>query len=318
MLPCRLASFAGGRVGKVVVAGSSNTDMIVRVPRIPGPGETVLGGTFQTAAGGKGANQAVAAARAGATVVFITALGTDALGDAALEGFRRDGISVDLVRRAPHVPSGVALILVDESGQNSIAVAPGANSELRPEDVAPLATALEPGDVLLLQLEIPLPTVEAAARHAASRGARVILDPAPARALPSSLLSLVSLVTPNESEAEQLSGMAVATEEGLRRAAAALHARGVPDVLITLGARGVFVSTSGGASSIVPGFDVPVVDTTAAGDVFSGALASALVEGRPLADAIGFASAAAALSVTRMGAQPSAPGREEIEGKMRK
>ena len=303
-------------MGKVVVAGSSNTDMIVRVPRIPGPGETVLGGTFQTAAGGKGANQAVAAARAGATVVFVTAIGADAFGDAALESFRRDGISVDLVRRVPDVPSGVALILVDESGENSIAVAPGANSELRPEDVGPLATALEPGDVLLLQLEIPLGTVEAAARAAVGRGARVILNPAPARPLPSSLLSLISLITPNESEAEQLSGSAVTTDEGLRRAAAALHARGVPGVLITLGARGVFVSVAG-ASSIVPGFDVAAVDTTAAGDVFSGALAAALVEGRPLADAIGFASAAAALSVTRIGAQPSAPERGEIEEMMR-
>lgn len=298
---------------KVVVVGSSNTDMTVRVPRIPAPGETVLGSQFRITAGGKGANQAVAAARAGAEVVFVTALGADGLGDSALENFVREGIDAGLVRRVPDAPSGVALIVVhDGSGENAIAVAPGANLALRPADVDPLAGVLEPGDVVLLQLEIPIETVGAAARIAAGCGARVILNPAPARALPDSLLGAASMLTPNEAEAEQLAGVPVNGTAGLSRAAAALQARGARDVLITLGARGVFASTGGG-SELVAGFPVTAVDTTAAGDVFNGTLAAALVEGRSIRDAIRFASAAAAISVTRAGAQASAPRRDEIE-----
>jgi ribokinase len=300
-------------VRKVVVVGSSNTDMTVRVPRIPAPGETVLGSHFQITAGGKGANQAVAAARAGAQVVFVTALGADALGDTALENVVREGIDAGLVRRVPDAPSGVALIVVhDGSGENAIAVAPGANLALRPADVDPLAGVLEPGDVVLLQLEIPIETVEAAARIAVTRGARVILNPAPARVLPDSLLGAVSMLTPNEAEAEQLAGAAMKGTAGLSGAAAALHARGARDVLITLGARGVFASTGDG-SALVAGFAVTAVDTTAAGDVFNGALAAALVGGRSTGDAIRFGCAAAAISVTRPGAQVSAPRRDEIE-----
>jgi ribokinase len=298
--------------GRVVVVGSTNTDMTVRVPRIPAPGETILGYGFQTTAGGKGANQAVAAARAGGTVVFVTAVGTDSLGDRAVEGLVRENIDVGLVRRVADVPSGVALIFVDDAGENSIAVAPGANLELRPEDVEPLDGLLHAGDVVLLQLEIPLATVDAASRLATKHGARVILNPAPAQALPDSLLAAVSILTPNEAEAGQLAGFAVGDEIDLTRAADTLHRRGVHGVLITLGARGVF--TSGiGASELAGGFTVAAIDTTAAGDVFNGALAVALVERQSLRHAIRFASAAAALSVTRMGAQASAPWRDEIE-----
>lgn len=297
---------------RVIVVGSSNTDMTIRVPHIPAPGETVLGGRFQTSAGGKGANQAVAAARAGAEVVLVAAVGRDTLGDSAMENFRRERIGVDLIRRVPRVPSGVALIVVhDSSGENAIAVAPGANLALRPADVERLDDLLAPGDVLLLQLEIPLDTVEAAARIAARRGARVILNPAPARALPDSLIAATSTLTPNEAEAEQLAGVPVSDDAGLERAAAALHGRGARDVLVTLGARGVFVS-SAGVRELVPAFPVPAVDTTAAGDVFNGALAAALVGGQTLRDAVRFASAAAAISVTRPGAQDSAPTRDEI------
>ena len=303
-------------MGKVVVVGSTNTDMIVRVPRIPVPGETVLGREFQIAAGGKGANQAVAAARAGGAVVLVTALGTDDLGNRAVDSFVREGIDIDLVRRVPGLPSGVALICVDDTGENSIAVAAGANSALGPDDVDPLARILEAGDVILLQLEISLATVEAAARIALQRRARVILNPAPAQALPASLLRTVSLLTPNEREAEHLTGMDVSDEMTMTRAAAALHERGVRDVLITLGARGVFTSTDG-VSDMVPAFKVQAVDSTAAGDVFNGALAVALVEERPRRDAVRFASAAAALSVTRMGAQASAPRRAEVEAFLR-
>lgn len=300
-------------MGKVVVVGSSNTDMTVRVPRIPAPGETVLGSRFQTSAGGKGANQAVAASRSGAEVVLVTALGADSFGDTAMENFRRERIDVDLVRRVPGVPSGVALIVVDDgSGENAIAVAPGANLALTTDDVSALAGVLEPDDVVLLQLEIPLETVEAAARIAVSRGARVILNPAPAQALPDSLLATASMLTPNEAEAEQLCGVPVGDAAGLELAAAALHSRGSRDVLITLGARGVFLSGAVG-SELLPGFGVEAVDSTAAGDVFNGALAAALVEGQPVRSAVRFASAAAAISVTRVGAQASAPSRDEIE-----
>ena len=286
--------------------------MTVRVPRIPSPGETALGRDFRITAGGKGANQAVAAARAGGTVVFVTSLGTDDFGDRALENLTREKIDVDLVRRVSGAPSGVALICVDDQGENSIAVAAGANGELGPEDVEPLARVLGQGDVVVLQLEIPLQTVEAAARLAATREARLILNPAPARMLPDTLLSHVSLITPNEGEAEQLTGVDLSDEVALTRAVAALHERGVRNVVVTLGARGVFVSADG-ESELVPACRVNVVDTTAAGDVFNGSLAVALVEQRPLGVAVRFASAAAALSVTRMGAQASAPWRAEIE-----
>ena len=207
--------------------------MTVRVPRIPAPGETVLGRHFYITAGGKGANQAVAAARAGGAVFFVTAVGTDDFGERALANFVREGINVDFVRRVPGVPSGVALICVDESGENNIAVAPGANQELRPENVEPPARLFGRGDVILLQLEIPIDTVQATARMAMEQGARVILNPAPAQPVPDSVFELVSTVTPNEVEVEQLTGFGLNDESGLQRAAAVLHERGVRDVLIT-------------------------------------------------------------------------------------
>jgi ribokinase len=298
----------------VFVVGSTNTDMTVRVPRIPTPGETAVGRDFRVSGGGKGANQAIAAARAGASVRVVTALGTDDLGDRALASLSADGIDVTLVRRVPGIASGVALIVVDDAGENAIAVAAGANAELTAADVAPLADTIAPGDVLLLQLEIPLPAVIAAARLAKAAGAHVILNPAPApdAPLPEALLEAVTLIVPNEHEAERLTGVAVADAAGLAGAAAALHARGVPTVLITLGARGAYVSADGHTSH-VPSFPATAIDTTAAGDVFCGALAVALTEGRPIDDAADFAAAAAAISVTRPGAQASAPRRDEIE-----
>jgi len=303
----------GSAAGTVVVVGSSNTDMAVRVPRIPRPGETVVGRDFQMNGGGKGANQAVAAARAGGRVRFVTALGADGFGDRARDAFVAEGIDVGLVRRVPDTASGVALIFVDEAGENSIAVASGANAALAPADVIGLATSLGRDDVVLAQLEIALDTVAAAVEIARDRGARVILNPAPARALPDAVLRGVSILTPNEQEAAQLTGVeATDTEAGLARAARVLHDRGVRDVAITLGLRGVFVSSSG-RSTLVKAFRVDAVDTTAAGDVFNGALAVALIEGRPLLDAVRFANAAAAVSVTRAGAQASAPRRSEIE-----
>ena len=300
-------------MAKVVVVGSTNTDMTVRVPRIPAPGETAGGRDFRVSGGGKGANQAVAAARAGATVEFLTAVGDDELGAQALASLGAEGIDLGLAQRVPG-PSGVALIVVDDAGENAIAVAAGANEELRPAHVQPIADRLAPGDVLLLQLEIPMAAVLAAATLAHARGARVVLNPAPApdEGLPDALLQAVTVLAPNEHEAGQITGVRVDDAMGPAQAAALFHGRGVRHVLITLGARGVYVS-SDGRSRLLPAVPVTPIDTTAAGDVFCGALAVALTEGQSIETAARFAVAAAAISVTRSGAQASAPRRAEID-----
>ena len=295
----------------IVVIGSSNTDMIVRLDHLPRPGETVLGGNFMAAAGGKGANQAVAAARAGGRVTLVARVGRDTLGNRAITGFRRDGIDVRHVSRDPERPSGVALIFVARDGQNSIAVAGGANHGLGPSDVQRARAAITAARVMVLQLETPIATVRAAAQLAAKAKLSVILNPAPARPLPTSLLRQVSVLTPNESEAECLTGITVTDGRSAAAAAAALIARGVRAVILTLGSRGAWVATRE-QQQLIPGHRVKTVDTTAAGDVFNGALAVALGEGRSLMEAARFANAAAALSVTRAGAQPSAPFRHEI------
>jgi len=296
----------------VLVVGSSNTDMIIRVPHIPRPGETILGGAFSMAAGGKGANQAVAAARAGGRVTFVARVGDDLFGRQALEGFGRDGIDARSVLATPGAASGIALITVDERGENSISVASGANALLSVADVEAAGDAFAAADIVLLQLESPLETVEAAIRAAKGRGIPVILNPAPARALDDGLLRGVSVLTPNEHEAAMLAGIEVESEHDMRKAAARIRARGPRTVVITLGERGVYASSEG-SEGLVPAFKVEPVDTTAAGDVFNGALAVALAERRSLPDALRFAQAAAAISVTRPGAQPSAPTRAEIE-----
>ncbi len=296
----------------ILVGGSSNTDMIVRLNRIRRPGETVSGGEFATAAGGKGANQAVAAARAGGSVTFIARVGRDVLGEQAIAGFVRDGIDVTHIVRDAHAPSGVALIFVAKDGENSIGVASGANGRLAPADVKRAAASFAKASVLVVQLETPLATVQAAAELAARAGLRSILNPAPARPLPGKLLERIGILTPNETEAELLTGVNVADDTSAARAAARLRARGVGTVIITLGARGAFVADARG-ERLVPGFKVKAVDTTAAGDVFNGALAVAIAEGKALPDAVRFANAAAALSVTKLGAQPSAPYRRDID-----
>lgn len=296
----------------IVVVGSSNTDMIIQLDRIPRPGETILGGEFTSAAGGKGANQAVGAARAGGQVTFIARVGQDMFGDQAVAGFIKEGIDTDHVLRDKSRPSGVALIFVAKDGENSIAVAGGANGELSPTDVGKAKNLFASAGMLVMQLETPLATVQAAADLAAKASVRVILNPAPARTLPDKLLKKVAIITPNETEAELLTGIKVDSEAAASKAADKLLTRGVKTVIITLGSRGAFVAGEG-VRKLVPGFKVKAVDTTAAGDVFNGALAVALGEGRPVIEAVRFANAAAAISVTRLGAQPSAPVRKEIE-----
>lgn len=229
----------------VLVIGSSNTDLIIKAARIPKPGETILGGEFARAAGGKGANQAVAAARAGGAVTFIARVGRDAYGDQALAGFVAAGINVKWVIRDRTQPSGVALIFVGQGGENSIAVASGANDKLIPADVHKAKAAFRRARMVLLQLETPLATVLAAAELARAVGTPVVLNPAPARPLPARLLKLVYLVTPNETEAEQLTGVTVDNETTAAKAAGKLLARGVQNVMITMGPRGAFVAAKG-------------------------------------------------------------------------
>jgi len=297
---------------KIVVVGSSNTDMIIKVSRIPKPGETIIGGEFSTAAGGKGANQAVSAVRAGGEVVFITRVGEDMLGEQAVSGFIKDGINVENVIRDKRTPSGVALIFVDSEGENSIAVASGANANISPKDIEKASDVIAEASIILMQLEIPLVTVRTVVEIAASRGVPVILNPAPAQPLEDDLLREIFILTPNESEAELLTGIKVENEKGAAKATDILLGKGISIVLITLGPRGVYVVGSD-YRGIVPAFSVKAVDSTAAGDVFNGVLAVSLAENKSLIDAVLFSNAAAALSVTKLGAQTSAPYRVDIE-----
>lgn len=299
--------------GKIVVLGSSNTDMVVRSPHLPAPGETILGGEFMMNNGGKGANQAVAASRLGGNVSFIAKIGSDVFGQKAVEDYRRDGVNVDYVFVDTEAPSGVALILVnDETGENSISVASGANLRLLSTDIDQARELLEGCSVLLMQLETPIETVEYAAEIVHKNGGKVVLNPAPAQALGDDLMANVDILIPNESEAEILSGIKVETEDDARKAAQALSDRGPSTVIVTLGSKGALVK-DGDNFTLVPAHKVKAVDTTAAGDTFCGALCVALNEGRPIAEAVDFACRCSAISVTRPGAQQSTPYRHEVE-----
>ncbi|GAB4027797.1 ribokinase [Spirosoma koreense] len=296
---------------QILVIGSSNTDMVVKTDKLPAPGETVLGGTFLMNPGGKGANQAVAAARLGGQVTFVAKVGDDIFGQQAVEGFRREGIdTANIVMDTDH-PSGVALINVDASGENCITVAPGANAHLKPAETEAALQAGGPGALVLLQLEIPLPTVEYVARQAAARGLRVILNPAPAQSLPAALLPHLFLITPNETEAELLTGIRVADLATAEQAAQKLYTAGVTNVVITLGSKGAYLYTET-HKQLITTSAVKAIDSTAAGDCFNGALAVALAEEKSLVEAVAFACKAASVSVTRMGAQASMPTRAEI------
>lgn len=299
-------------MARVAVVGSSNTDMVARTGRIPTPGETVMGREFQMLPGGKGANQAVAAARLGAEVTFIACLGTDVFGDRALEGFQKEGMVTRFIFRDEDEPSGVALIFVDEAGENVIVVAPGANDRLTPQHVEQAREAIIAADVLVMQLETPLETVERAAEIAHAANVPVVLNPAPARDLPASLLRRVTCITPNESEAALLAGLKGCHQRSEEDIARELLQRGPEMVVMTRGARGA-LCVSQDEVLAVPAPKVQAVDTTAAGDAFNGALAVALAEKRPLREALSWAAAAAALSVTRAGAQPSLPTRSQVQ-----
>ena len=297
----------------IVVVGSLNMDLVVRMPQIPRPGETLLGGVFKTFPGGKGANQAVAAARLGGQVTMIGCVGNDAFGREMQDTLAREGIDTTHVLIHPEAATGVALIQVDAQGQNSIAVASGANFCLTGAEVEKALQSIDEFDALVMPLETPLETIYAAAKIAAQRGAKVILNPAPAQVLEKDLLELVDVLLPNEYEIALMTGVPLQTPADTRRAAEKLLDLGVKNLLVTLGSHGSALFSPSAPETLIPAWLVRAVDTTAAGDCFVGALAVALCEGRSLQDAAKFASAAAALSVTREGAQPSLPRRSEVE-----
>jgi ribokinase len=299
-------------MSRIVVIGSSNTDMVVKTRTLPEPGETVLGGTFFMNPGGKGANQAVAAARLKGNVTFVTKLGNDLFGEQARLLLAKEGIETRFIIKDKKNPSGVALITVDEHGENSIVVAPGSNGALSAYDIDEDVYGDDSSDVFLLQLEIPVSTVEFVAEKVAEKGTRVILNPAPARQISNELLGSLFIITPNENEAELLTGIRVTDMISAENAAFKLLKKGVRNVIITMGASGAFLLNEEGPK-MIPVVPVKAIDTTAAGDVFNGALAVAVSEGQSLLEAIDFANKAASISVTRMGAQASAPYRSEIE-----
>ncbi len=296
---------------KILVVGSSNTDMVIQTHHFPAPGETILGGRFLMNAGGKGANQAVAAARLGGVVAFVGKIGDDIFGKQAVQQLEDEGINVDFVAVDPENPSGVALITVDQKGENSIVVASGSNGTLTPADFDKALTELEESEFVLMQLEIPVPTVEYIARKAVQKQKKVILNPAPAAELSGELLQNLYLITPNETEAELLTGIKVTDEQSALKAATWLNEKGVEVVIITMGAAGAFLLENG-KHEIISAPKVEAVDTTAAGDTFNGALAVALSEGKTIQESIAFANKAASISVTRIGAQASVPYRKEI------
>ena len=297
---------------KIVVVGSSNTDMVVQSQHLPLPGETVLGTNFIMNPGGKGANQAVAAARLGGDVIFVTRLGDDLFGRKAIDGFKKHHIDTRYVTQDPNSASGVALILVDDQGENSIAVALGANQHLSSKEIKPVLPDLREGMFVLTQLETPTDTVEYLGELASEKKLKLILNPAPAQSLSDDLLRALHMITPNEIEAELLSGIKVSDEKSALAAAKLLRAKGVDTVIITLGSKGAFV-LSEELCELIPAAPAKVVDTTAAGDTFNGALVVALNEGQSLRNAVKFANRAAAYSVGILGAQNSAPRRKDIE-----
>jgi len=293
---------------KIVIVGSSNTDMICRVSYIPKPGETVMGSSFSTVQGGKGGNQAVAAARAGGDVTFIACVGNDSFGRQAIKAYQLDGIDTSCISVIDGVATGVALINVADSGENSISVAPGANAFLTPKRIDRFSRIIAEADLILMQLEIPVETVNHVVRIAHAANRRVILNPAPARMIDAEILRMVSVLTPNEHEAAILSG---SDKTEIPQMASKIQAKGVETVIITTGGKGATYRHKD-IEGCVPGITVKAVDTTAAGDTFNGYLAVELACGKSIAEAIDVANKAAAISVTKLGAQSSIPYQGEI------
>ncbi len=296
---------------KIIVVGSTNMDMVVNTSHIPVPGETVLANSFFMNPGGKGANQAVAVARLGGNVIFISKLGNDIFGKQSSQLFEEEGINTSYIFSDADLPSGVALITVDHLGENSIVVASGANGNLYPADLTNALAEIQTADIVLMQLEIPMETVLFVAQFARSKGITVILDPAPANELSVELLSLIDIITPNQTEAEMLCGVKVHDLDSAKKAAKSINSKGVKNVVITMGSAGAVVCQEG-EIEFVAAEKVEAIDTTAAGDVFNGALAVALSENKNLIDAVHFACSVAAISVRRSGAQSSIPYRSEL------
>lgn len=299
-------------MNKLVVLGSVNADHVLQVPSFPRPGETLHGRNYQVIPGGKGANQAVAAARLNADAGFIACVGDDAFGINIRENFKMDNINIAGVKMVPNCPTGIAMIQVSDSGENSICISAEANAKLTAETLEPDLESIRQAKYLLMQLETPMCGIEKAAQVAKQARTNVILNPAPAHTLSDALLACVDVITPNETEAEVLTGITVIDNDSAQQAANALHQKGIEIVMITLGAKGVWLSQNG-RGQLIEGFKVDVTDTTAAGDTFNGALVTGLLEDLPLESAIKFAHAAAAISVTRFGAQTSIPSRQEVD-----
>jgi ribokinase len=296
----------------IAVVGSLNMDLVIRSPRIPRPGETIIGGDLHIVPGGKGANQAVAAARLGARVSMVGRMGQDAFADPLLESLAADGVDRTFVVRDGGAATGVALIVVDDSGENSIVVSSGANMRLSAADIMAAEAAIAAADLLILQLEVPLESVMRSAELARAHGAQVLLNPAPARPLPARLLSMVDVLVPNESEAALLTGLPADADGEAAKAAKALLGSGVEAVILTLGERGALAAREG-ETEFAPAFAVQPVDTTAAGDAFVAGLAVALAEGKGLREAVRWGNAAGGLATTKLGAQPSLPTRKAVE-----
>ena len=298
---------------RIIVVGSCNTDMVIRVDHLPLPGETIIGHDFMTNQGGKGANQAVAVQRLGGETAFIARLGNDDFGRNSLRLLTEEGIDTQFVRLTDGISTGVALIPVDDSGENSIIVSSGANAMLSPDDIEAAEPLFHRAAILLMQLETPVPTLISAARLAKRNGAKVVLNPAPypKQPLPVELLEMVDIITPNETEAAGMSGVKVTDEDSALEAICEIQRRGVGKVIITAGAAGAYTSLEGKLVCI-PTVKTEVVDTTAAGDTFCGALCVALSKGTDIVEAIRFANKAASLSVTRIGAWMSIPYEREL------
>lgn len=296
---------------RILIIGSSNTDMVVKTNKIPVPGETVLGGAFLMNPGGKGANQAVAVARLGGKAILISKIGNDVFGKQSMKLFEEEGIDIAGVLTDANHPTGVALITVDEQGENSIVVAPGANAHLNPEDVEQVFQDHGNARIALLQLEIPLETVKYSAQIAFKKGIKVILNPAPADSGVQEILPYIDILTPNATEAELLSGIRVFDLKSAEMAAWAISEQGVKIVIVTMGKLGAVVLDFDKVSH-VPAEEVIPVDTTGAGDAFNGALAVALSEGKSVVESVRFASKAAAITVKKLGAQSTMPYRKEI------